>query len=154
MKTGVRARFFSAGLALLILLALTWLWHGAPSWSEWRFHRRLAEQMATPPASLDLVTLMSGDWELVCDAHCYSGLIHLKQYGRTYAPVSACHDSAWGLIFVSADGSHDAASGNCRPHGLTIHLDRCLTRASAKLHRLRERSGCPEYGVAKTGDPK
>jgi hypothetical protein len=81
-----------------VLLTIGWLGLGAPSSvAEARFHYRLAKASDGPTATLDLSALMPGGWELVCSAHCYSGPFYLKEYDRTFPPVSACQDGSWGF---------------------------------------------------------
>jgi hypothetical protein len=137
-----------AAAALCLLLGV-WLRAGAPfSVEEWRFHQRLAEVAPLRPRALELSLLMPGDWELVCEAHCYDGPeIYVPRYRRKY-PAVACGDGDWGLLFISADGSYEAVSrpwsSACIP-ALSLGRHSCLSRSEATLLRRDDREGCPVY---------
>lgn len=129
-----------------ILLIGAWIALGTPSSiAEVRFQHRLAKAVAQPTTSLNLSSLMPGDWELVCGAHCYDGPLVVSKYNRTFPAVSACQDGAWGLVFISSDGSCTSAAGDCRSSSIHIGLDRCLPRSGATVRRDSEQRSCPSF---------
>lgn len=140
------------GLGLAVLVGLLVLWHrlGYPySLDEARFLHRLSVAKANDARTLNLAELMPGDWEMVCESHGYDGPLYLARYGKTYAPVGPPQDAAWGLIFISADGSFKAASGSCRVPGL-LPLPGCQEKPEAILVRTeRGRADCPEFVAAR-----
>src|SRR5688572_5530211 len=106
-----------AGLAFaFVLIVAGWLALGAPfSIAELRFNHRVGEAVRNGSNSLDLGTLMPGNWELVCSSNCYDGSgPYVAEYNRRYPVVSACQDRSWGLVFIARDGSYTSAAGDCR----------------------------------------
>ena len=137
---------FVAVISFSLVLAGSWLALGSPSSiAEVRFHNRLADAVAMLGSSLDLAALMPGEWELVCSAHCYDGGVFLKQYDRQFPAVSACQDGAWGLLFISSNGSYASAAGDCRSSSIDVQLDRCLPRSAAVLQRHPGNTMCPSF---------
>lgn len=134
------------GLAVLIAgIGLVWFWNAAgrpTSRNEAVFLHRLNAEARHRPATIDLRALMPGDWQLVCDAHCYSGDLYLSRFDRSYPPVSACHDGAWGLLFIDARGDFVSAAGGA---DASISLDGCRPRQQAVLQRVDGRARRVEY---------
>jgi hypothetical protein len=131
------------------LIAATALWHGSKlplSIYEYLFLSRMAEQQPELRESLDLRTLMPGDWELACDASGYGGDFYLKDYDRKYPSVGDMQDSAWGLIFIHSSGKFSAAAGNCRSTGVLLNISGCVPRTRAVLIRRPGDSKCTEFG--------
>lgn len=138
--------FLMLMLACLIVVAAVWHATERPSsGSEYRFLKRLSELPLSTQRHLDLAALMPGDWELVCDAHGYSGDFYLEKYGRKYPSVGEPQDGSWGLIFIDVDGSFTSASGNCKSAGVQIYLAGCATRTQAVLWRDAVTSNCPLF---------
>lgn len=97
---------------------------------------------------LKLHELMPGDWELVCSSSCYQGKFYLEKYKRSFPSVGECHDGAWGLTFISKDGSARAAGGSCKEPGVSMRTGpvQCLPRESASLSLLAPApSACRTY---------
>lgn len=143
-------RSYCLSAALAVGVAVVWHRLGYPySLDEALFLHRLSVAHANNAQTLDLGELMPGNWEMVCESGGYDGALYLERYGRTYEPVGPPQDSAWGLIFISTDGSFKAASGSCRVPGLQP-LPGCLERPEALLVRSeRGRTDCPEFVAAK-----
>jgi hypothetical protein len=139
-------------LSTALVVGLLFVWHrlGYPySLDEARFLHRLSVAKANNAQTLNLAELMPGDWEMVCESSGYDGPLYLKRYGKTYEPVGRPQDSAWGLIFISADGSFTSASGSCRVPGLQP-LPGCREKPEALLVRSEHgRVDCPEFVAAK-----
>jgi hypothetical protein len=131
-----------------LLIAATALWHAAErplSIYEYFFLSRLAEQQPKLRESLDLATLMLGDWELACDAHGYGGDFYLKKYDREYPAVGAMQDGSWGMIFIHSNGKFSSATGNCRSPGVYFSINGCIPRASATLIKHPDGSTCLQF---------
>ncbi|MES2185537.1 MAG: hypothetical protein V4505_13370 [Pseudomonadota bacterium] len=95
---------------------------------------------------MDLGDLMPGEWEMACDAHGYSGDFIVEKYGRTYPSASDLEDSAWGLVFISHDGTYTSVGGHCKPTGMRIYLPGCVPRQQAVLHASAQKSGaCTDF---------
>jgi hypothetical protein len=123
-------------VGLPFALFLGWHLLGYPySLDEARFLHKASGQISSGAKELDLAKLMPGDWELVCDSHAYDGPLHLKRYNKTFEPASRAQDDAWGLIFISPDGSYQSASGSCRVLDAELSTDGCIERAKAKFVR-------------------
>ena len=115
----MRWRHLWSMIALAAVLSVIGWWKGWPSSiAEARFRSRLAEQ--STQSSLDIAALMPGDWELVCDAHGYGGEVYVN--GKRYPPVGDMQDGAWGLLFISHDGSYTTAAGNCRTTNVNLFV--------------------------------
>ena len=152
--TARKARRHPIFIGSLAIVGLALAWHrlGYPdSFDEARFLHRLSVAKADDARTLDLAALMPGDWEMVCESHGYDGPRYIERYGRSYEPVGAAQDSAWGLIFIAADGSVTGAAGSCRVPGL-LPLGGCLERAQAVLVRAEGgRTDCPAFVAGKRG---
>jgi hypothetical protein len=133
----------------LILVGVGWcgFWSPPPI-EEARLRQGLSAAVADHLSSIDLSALVPGEWEMVCDAHCYDGeSFHVRKYDRRFPTVSACHDGSWGLVFIASDGSFTSATGDCRVAAAHIDLHGCTPRVRATLD-LWPGAGqsCPSYG--------
>lgn len=131
---------------LPIALFLGWRLLGYPySLDEANFLHRASAQISSGANALNLAELMPGDWELVCESHGYEGPMYLERYDKTFEPVSRFQDAAWGLIFISADGSYRTAAGSCSPGGVRFSTNGCIERAEATFVREPEKDGCTNF---------
>ena len=136
------------GIIGLSALLLGWRWLGYPSsLDEASFYRKLSIEVASGAQTLNLASLMPGDWELVCGANGYGGDFHLNKYKRTYSAVGDLQDGAWGMVFISADGSYTAARGNCRSAKVLLSLSGCHHRHEAVMLREGNRGKCPSFSL-------
>lgn len=136
----MQRRFAWRTLVLAVVLVpvtcLLWSFFEWPaSIDELRFQSRLREALNSNSTSVDLSTLMPGDWELACNSSGYAGGFHLEKYGKDYPAVGAMQDSAWGLLFIAPDGSYSSASGNCRFTKAVFRMQGCMPRERATLIR-------------------
>lgn len=116
------------------------------SLAEYRFLSKVSSLSKTPGTSMRLQVMMEGEWEIVCDAHGYGGDFYLAQYGQTYPSVGDMQDSAWGIIFIRADGTYAAVSSNCGKTGVVVRLPGCMKRSMAILHASTTGYGkCAEF---------
>ena len=137
---------FSLVVACLVTGFFGWRWLGYPSsLGEAHFYRNLSFEVKSGAKQLKLVELMPGDWELVCGAHGYGGDFHLRKYNRTYSAVGATQDGAWGMIFISADGSFTAANGGCSSAQALLSLEGCHNRHDAVMVREDNEAKCPSF---------
>lgn len=134
------------GVAGLLALFFVWRGLGYPSsLGEAYFYRKLSSEVEAGAQELKLAALMPGDWELVCGANGYGGDFHLKKYNRTYSAVGDLQDGAWGMIFISADGSFTAAKGSCRSAKTRLSLEGCHHRHDAVMRRQGVDAACPSF---------
>lgn len=142
-------RLVSVFLVLFGATAALFLgWHvlGYPySLDEARFLHKASSQIAAGAKELDLAELMPGNWELVCESHGYDGPKYLERYNKVFEPASRRQDEAWGLIFISADGSYRSAAGSCSVRGLRFGSRGCLERTKAIFVRELENGGCKSF---------
>lgn len=132
-------------VASLAFLAF-WFAIGAPTtFNEYRFMHRLADVLKSNPETLDMKTLMPGNWDLVCNAHGYGGDTYLPKYDRTYPAAGALQDGAWGLNFIYPDGSYAAASGDCNSASVYFSLAGCTERKAAIATRSPYYKTCSAY---------
>jgi hypothetical protein len=135
---------------VLVALAV-WLTLGMPgSYAEARFLHRLESVAAGDLRSVPLDNLMAGDWELVCDAHCYNGGIRLSRYNKSFPSIGACTEEAWGLLFISNDGSYTSAGGRCGGSSTSVYikLNGCIAKEQAVLRRTVEPFlPCPSFVI-------
>jgi hypothetical protein len=133
-----------AGIAAGFML---WGAAGYPhSVAEALFLHRLAKQIEAGTDTIDLAALMPGDWELMCDGHAYNDGAYVAKYNRKYPAVSHSDKGAWGLLFISPDGSYNYASGTCPITNALLDGSGCWPRDQAVLYRRRDRSQtCPLY---------
>lgn len=117
-------------VAGLVFLSCLFLWS---SWRERAFISKLLAELDGGKIHVDMVHVMDGDWELMCFSHPYDGPLYLKKYDKTYAPVAAAQDGAWGLLFINPDGSFNAVSGS-RRDGFEFDPNMvCVERTAAKF---------------------
>lgn len=97
------------------------------------FISRLQEVIDAGKTHVDMVSVLKGDWELMCFSHPYDGPLHLKKYGRTYPVVADSQDGAWGFLLIRADGSYESVSGSGRD-GFEFDANLvCVERKNAKF---------------------
>ena len=131
---------------LFLLLLYGWFRLGWPtSIAEARFHRHLRAAASTNSPVVNLSEQMPGEWELVCNSHCYDGDFYLAKYKRRFPAVADCHDASWGLVFINSDGSYTSATGNCRSPGVRVNLRGCVAREQATVKRQSEARLCPAF---------
>lgn len=135
-----RNKTLSVATALIALLAAYYVWHRlgyAASPREALFMVRLQIASNDKVADIQLADAMPGNWELVCYNSPYGLNLTLSQYNRTYVSRAFPNEDGWDLFFIASDGTHQAASGNCRSTGLVINPGNksCVSRASARLRK-------------------
>ena len=139
----------TSAFALGGFVCLVGLWSHADyplSFREALFYLRVSGTVRAGAPELRLDAHFPGEWETVCGSHCYSGSIHLSQNDRTYEPVSGCSDGAWGLIFISKDGTYGSASGKCHRTGFRLLVEGCLKRQDSIIPRDHvSRWPCAQY---------
>jgi hypothetical protein len=134
---GIRKRKVSI---LLAAVAVFFLAIYLAKSDERTFVKVVQDQLRIGSEVIDLSTSMGDEWETVCNSHGYDSLITLSKYGRTYQPVGAPQDGAWGLIFIKKDGSFESVTGSCR-QGFDFDFG-CLDRSNAKLTYLKQNYAC------------
>jgi hypothetical protein len=133
-----------AASVALFVAASVWVYEGAPlTMAEATFLHRVHREVNNERINLSL--LMPGKWEQVCGAHGYSGPFYVEKYNRTYSPAGAADDGAWGLLFISSDGSFVPASGNCRLNGARLFVRGCVSRETAVMLGTTESNGCRTF---------
>lgn len=133
---------------LVVMVVLAWDFLSLPtSLSEAQFDDRLMRHAEKRSPRVALAELMPGDWELVCDGHGYNGSFYLQQYKRTYPAVGDMQDGAWGLVFISSDGSYTKSAGNCLSSGAYVSIEGCHTRAQAVLSLQKTAGRCPSFWI-------
>jgi hypothetical protein len=133
-------RYLLGGVTAAIVV---WWLAGRPySVAEAQFLYRLGR--ASDRAELDLGNLMPGDWELACDAHGYGGDFYVRKYARNYPAAGQMQDGAWGIVFISPDGSFQSAASTCAK-GTYLDLRGCVARAQSGLVKDKETQGCAYF---------
>lgn len=145
-----RAAHIVVATSIVAGLLAIWIAAGTPwSFAEARFIQRLSSATKDASPNISLRTLMPGDWQLVCDAHCYQGEIRLSDFDKTFPPISDCTENAWGLLFISPDGSYTSARGGCGSNmPVYIRIGGCVSRERAVLKRTtRPFVACPSFAL-------
>lgn len=124
--------FFAAGLILYFWMHLGYPW----SYSEMIFLRKLKLASNSSSQQIDLVEIMPGNWETVCESNGYDESLYLTRYKKNFPTAGAMRSGSWGLIFIKNDGDFDLISSSCsRGTALEFKNNRCVPRKKAVLTR-------------------
>ncbi len=99
--------------------------------------------------AINLAEFMPGDWVMACESHGYDQRFVVEEFGREYPLVGSADEDAWGMVFISGDGSYVSASGTCFDSGVILRatVKRCMKREEAvfKRNKRSARTGCAVF---------
>lgn len=132
---------------VLVIIGVGYWFAFHASASQKLFYNKLDSLIQSNAAEINLSDIMEGDWEMACRSDGYDQNIHIAKYNRTYKPVGAMDENAWGVIFISADGTYKSVTGWCSKGGVSLNLRGCMDRAKSILYKREPQQGdnCPSY---------